>query len=78
MRRKLSLSFMDNQSIFKYSWKDRNMGIDLIPIRTTHFHCCAFLNCIQLDNWQTFKRIFANRIGRARYIGVRRTSYKAV
>ncbi|CAF2075033.1 BnaC01g26880D [Brassica napus] len=54
---------MDNQSIFRYSWetlpkkwvkkwKDRNMGIDLIPIRTTYFNCCAFSNCIPIQGFK--------------------------
>ncbi|KAL0307643.1 UNVERIFIED_CONTAM: NADH dehydrogenase [ubiquinone] iron-sulfur protein 3 [Sesamum angustifolium] len=33
------------------------MGIDLIPIRTTHFNCCAFLNCIPIQGFK-FRSIF--------------------
>ncbi|CAN1156741.1 hypothetical protein LINPERPRIM_LOCUS20383 [Linum perenne] len=63
---------MDNQFIFKYSWetlpkkwvkkwKDRNMGIDWIPIRITYFNCCAFLNCILIQGFK-FRSIFAKLI----------------
>ena len=42
-------------------WKDRNMGIDLIPIRTIYFNCCVFWNCIPIQGFK-FRSIFAELI----------------
>ncbi|KAL8214525.1 hypothetical protein R6Q57_003974 [Mikania cordata] len=37
------------------------MGIALIPIRTAHFNCCAFFNCIPIQGFK-FRSIFAELI----------------